>query len=274
MKHLPTYSLRALSLIPFLAFCLFSQLKADIIFDSEFAYTNNFTTVYNGGPNPGVYPDGSNPQMDPTNSYLFQRSPTGDDTQTGIGVYKGDTLFQTETISMDFHLNSIPSNHSMGIYLRVNEGTGMGVLALFNISTGGNLRLRLFYDSVLSSGAVGTQFQRVDVSGALTAETNYTFQVTQGIDGDSGNSVFRASVLDEGGSIIATTIQELDATDAYDAAGGIALRMYSGTNIEYFNFKGENVTPVIPEASSTAWLFGGVAIVLALFGTKRRRARQ
>ncbi|MBC2593480.1 hypothetical protein H5P28_04320 [Ruficoccus amylovorans] len=263
IMHTQTLSrLSAAALLASSLLVLSPVAQADITFDYETAFTDNFTVEYTQNAN-------ATPQMDPTNSFLEQPA-----LGTANVLYAGETLFQTETISSTFKISELGSSQSLGFFLRVNTDSDTGVLVMLSSDAAGTPLLRMWYGASTTSATLGTLFSQTTNSGwpKLAADQTYTVSVDQGIDGE-GQSFFNLSVLNSENSVIATSgNQTLSATTDFDAAGAVGMRLFSGTRFEINNLAGDGIVP-IPEPSSSQMVIGSVCLMLLLIGSRSRRSK-
>lgn len=232
-----------------------SDAAVVIDFDTPAAYTENFTKTATAI---GVVD--YNP-----NGYLVATGDTSILTYTAPGAPK----FLSEGVAMTFQLAATATAGSIGLYARVDDVSHLGVLGLFSYSdNGAKGQLRLFYGATTTGGNAGTVWYNstvLQLSRALSAESDLVLSFDQR---SGSNSEFRLTVSDAQGVLLSTGWQTLLASNAYDAAGGVAMRLYPNglTEQRIHQFA------VIPEPSFVtmiAILSGGLFICRSSCRTNR-----
>lgn len=199
--------------------------------------------------------------------------------------YNGANDILTESISVDYWLDSFPGNPSFfGIATRMANTTG--VLGLIRFTSSTTIDLRLQYGANLADGGLGTAFFNATfdlATGGITYTTgdsgasgstntvqssNWSSDTTWSsinamtllLDQTAGDDPsFRLTLSDAQGLIASTGFQVLTATDAYNQAGHVGTRLSSsGATIRH----GIDNFTIVPEPAMAALLGAGAMMMV------------
>lgn len=190
--------------------------------------------------------------------------------------YDGADDLLTETVSVDYWLDSFPSSPAyFGINTRMQSTKG--VMGLIKFTASDEIEMRMYYHADLSNGSLGTVFYRgtynlndgsivYNTGSGGTASTNKV-NVSTRSSGSTWSNInpmtlameqtagddpsFRLTLTDNQGMIGTTGWQILTATDSYNDAGYVGTRLSSsGDTIRH----GIDNFTIVPEPASLALL--------------------
>lgn len=279
--------------------------RADVLldFDVQSEYDNNFTELRFGAQNGWVASSGNTPAVDATFG-AYVRSITSAthtltryDTNQGDGGAKGPTDILGETIGMDFWTDALRSTDPtiLGLITRI-QSNDRGVQALLFFQGTTSLRVQLnygglynatsngtgsvvFYDATFdlaansvtnTTGTGGTSSTNALAASGYNFTTNlwntinpYHISLAQTTGDDP---TFNVTVTDAQGLVASTGSVALTATEAYNTAGSVGIRLGNNGGTLRHGYDNFAITAV-PEPMSFASLgLGGLTFM------RRRRA--
>jgi hypothetical protein len=211
-----------------------------------------------------------------TVAMFYNSGATGGSSGSGGTTFSDtrDTFGGSEpfTISVDIRLSQVGASNSFGITVGVPTGQAKGYTVIWRLDNGSSASDVRFYDpndffNVGNGGVSGTPSSSGTISTALSANTWYTAQLT--VEEVDGNMKLSASLFNQGGSQIGSTVTYTDTTSPLLGGGQVGFRLGAATNSSSFTMDIDNfsITP-IPEPSAAFLTL--LASGLTMAGRRRR----